>query len=208
MMNSRLRTRRVKNASGNVEIINVDLSLLGSKKYPIMVFRGEKNESRSWCATFLKLPGYLGLATTEAEAITKLWAMSDQGPIYDVSKCRGLDPTAENIQKLLIQARRDHAASQSVRASGNRNYEAMVAIAKEHSLSVNTLKPALTRGDTWESLGGLNLAVSKLRLGHRVIASVNFKDMESTQAYLEDNPERARLVLARRKFPAHNGQKA
>lgn len=202
------RTRRVNNAFSNGEIIEVDLCLLGSKVYPIMVFRGEKNESGCWCATFLKLPGYLGLGQTEAEAIAKLWAMSDKGPIYDVSKCRGIEPRAKNIQRLLNQAQRDHAASQSVIDSGSRNYEAMVAIARKHSLSVNTLKPALTREDRWQSVGGLNFALSKLGLGHRVIASVSFKDMESMQAYLEDNPERARLVLARQKFPAHNEPRA
>lgn len=203
MRKAQLGTRRLKNAFANGEIIEVDRSLLGSKIHPIVVFRGERNESRTWCATFLKLPGYLGIGQTEAEAIAKLWVMSGTGPIYNVSKCRGLEPTAENIQKSLFRAQRNHAASSIVESSRTRKHEVMVAVAKANSLSVNSLKLALSREDAWRLLGGLNLAVSQLNFDHQEIASVHFRDMECIQAYFEDNPERARLVLARLKFPVH-----
>lgn len=203
MRKAQLGTRRMKNAFANGEIIEVDRSVLGSKIYPIVVFRGERNESRTWCATFLKLPGYLGIGQTEVEAIAKLWAMSGKGPIYNVSKCRGLEPTAENIQKSLFRAQRNHAASSMVKGTGTRKHEVIVAVAKENSLSVNSLKLALSREDAWELLGGLNLTVSQLSFDHQGIASGHFRDMASIQAYFEDNPERARLVLARLKFPVH-----
>lgn len=190
--------RATKNAHGNVLINEVPRALLGSKTHPMVVHRGERADAAAWMATFQGLPGYLGIGATPALAIDELWGMLGDGPIYDVSKSRGLEPTSENIRKLLERAVRLEAAKDEARALGTQKDTALVAVGASHSISRNTLKQGLAATARWERIGGMDKVVQDLGIGQWQQAMHLSVD---PQAFFEQHPARAAAVLARQKFP-------
>lgn len=191
-------TRAIKNAHGNVLISEVPRALLGSKKHPIIVHRGERADAAAWMATFQGLPGYLGISATPALAIDELWEMLGDGPIFDVSKSRGLEPTSENIRKLLERASRLEAAKEEARTTATQKDAALVAIAASHSISRNTLKQGLAATARWDRIGGMDKVVQDLGIAQWRQAMHLSVD---PQAFFEQHPARAAAVLARQKFP-------
>lgn len=187
-----------RSSFSNVAVREVNRKLLGTTKFPILVHRGEKGEASQWFATFRGLPGYLGFGDREASAIADLWAMVDGGPVYDVSQSHGLEPTPKNIRKMLDQARHRSSIIADNSLSVRSKDAEVTHVAKQHGVSRNSLRPLMARAAKWEEHGGIDQFIAKLGRDHQSVAAEVGDD---PQRFLENNPERARMLLARQKFP-------
>lgn len=184
------------NRHGNVRIPVIDRALLGTKEFPLAVYKGEKDEAGMWVARIKDIPGYLGWGQTEAEAINCLWQEIGDGPVYDVRGMHRLAPTAANIRYVLGHAKRVEAAR--VPAEGTTKSEALAETAKAQHVTRNALDLAIATGAMWQRLGGIDAYVASLGHGH----VENVRDFGSNpESFFERNPERAIYFLARLKFP-------
>jgi hypothetical protein len=188
----------VKNKHGNVNIAIVERSLLGTKAYPILVYRGSKGEDGVWIARMGAIPGYLGWGQTEIVAIASLWENIGDGPIYDVRGSHRLEPTPANIRHFLEQAQRVHSAKLQADEFGTTNQEQLSAIAKAGHVARSTLSAAIAGAARWERLGGIDTHVQRLGRRHEQEAAELGTDV---QAYFQNHPEKAAFFLARHKFP-------
>ena len=189
-----------KNKHGNVDIPIIDLSLVGTKAFPISVYRGTKGETGLWFARIGPLPGYLGQGETEAAAITSLWKNIGAGPLYDVRRTHRLEPTPENIRYRLEHAKKVHAAKQQADKDGATKSEQLAAIARAGQVSRPALMAAIAMDAFWRGIGGVNSYVARQGYGHMKNAIELGKD---PQAYFENNPESAAFFLARLNFPSN-----
>ena len=196
MAKARQGGKTATNRHGTVRIPVIDRALLGTKEFPLAVYKGEKDEAGVWIARIKDLPGYLGWGQTEAEAIKCLWQEIGDGPIYDVRGMHRLAPTAANIRYVLGHAKRVEAAR--VTAEGTTNSEALAATAKVQRVTRNALDLAIATGAMWQRFGGIDAYVASLGQGHVENARDFGLDPES---FFERNPERAIYFLARSKFP-------
>lgn len=196
MAKARQGGKTATNRHGNVRIPVIDRALLGTKEFPLTVYKGEKDEAGVWIARVKDLPGYLGWGGTEAEAIDCLWREIGDGPVYDVRGMHRLAPTAANIRYVLGHAKRVEEAR--ITAEGTTNSEALAATAKAQHVSRNSLDLAMATGAMWQRLGGIDAYVASLGQSH----VKNARDFGSDpEGYFERNPERAIYFLARLKFP-------
>jgi len=197
-----------KNIFGTRSVPVVPRDLLGTKQYPLMVFRGEKDERDDWFATFAGLPGYLGVGFNEFEAIQQLKEYIRSKPvIYDVSGSHNIEPTPENIRAFLARRTRAHdAAERSKGASQPRKHGAIKTAAiefeaRKEGISKHEVKAALERQQRWQQLGGLEHHIASFGPKVEQQARTVMRDADAFQAWLENCPERARFLLAKAKIP-------
>jgi hypothetical protein len=191
-------SKAAQNSHGNVSIPRVNRNELGTCRYPIILHRGVKGESGVWIALFKNLPGYLGIGFTTEDALSQLWSILGDDPVYDVSGSRGIDPTPENIRHMLDRAKLSHKVADHIDHLGITKDSAIAAACREFGLSRNTLRPVFARREKWAQVGGLRAATSNVGMAEQREWLAYGRD---PQAYLEDHPEKARLLLARQKFP-------
>ena len=188
--------KTAKNRHGIVDIPVINRSRLGTKEFPLAVYRGTKDEAGLWIARLRDLPGYLGWGNSEAEAIARLWQEIGDGPVYDVRGMHRLAPTAENIRYVLGQAKRVEAAR--AEAEGTPNSAFLAATAKKQHVSRTSVDRAMAMNVMWQRLGGAYSYAATLGSEHAANGAAFGANPE---AYFENNPERAEYFLARLKFP-------
>jgi hypothetical protein len=179
----------------------IDVSRLGSQELPLIVYRGTKDEDGVWFAKIAPLPGYLGWGRTEANAIAQLWDNIGQGPVYDIRGAHNIEPTPANIKKMLDEAKRIENFRVEIPAGLNENDERLAWLARERHISKQNLKSSMLMSQTWQKLGGIDQFIFRLNYLDGTNTDNGKKFGQDPQTYLENNPERARLWLARLKFP-------
>ncbi|MCT2401376.1 type II toxin-antitoxin system HicB family antitoxin [Novosphingobium mangrovi (ex Huang et al. 2023)] len=203
------KSKGVANKFGTSSAVReIDRSLLGSSSYPVTVHLGERSEAGEWQAKFLGLPGYYATGKSQHEAIENLWtSIARASAIYDVSRCRGLDPSPANISKFIraLQAKVEVIAAidRTTVVAGLPATAASIEIEAKGKMSRHTVDSALQNRERWKETGGVH---AWLRESAHQVPSVWVRLLieggwDDLQHFMETHPERTRAFLAREKFP-------
>lgn len=195
-----------KNRYGTRAVRQVVREDLGTKKHPLVVYRGSGLEAENWFATFGGLPGYMGVKFSAEGAIADLWDSIKDRTVYDISGSHNIEPTPANIRALLNRRVRAlkaaTAASRSAAGQGLIKAASIDNEAKRESIARHDVQAALERVSAWNTIGDVAAFIDRLGPGYLKTAKEITRDgLVSLQRTLEACPERARYLLAHDKLP-------